>query len=818
MLGLVVLSRLTHLLRTLGKRLSPRRIATVIAVAVLAMASVPISVEVAACIAELPAELDPAELDPAVAADSSATRIRDRGHVLLAEVRVDGKQRLPVEYSDLPQHVVDLLLAAEDKRFFSHRGVDWLAVGRALVQWASERRIISGASTLTQQLARSTFARERSLSGKWREMVVARRIERSLSKEQILEAYVNRIEFGPNIVGLGAAADAYFAKPVSGLSLSEAATLVGLPRGPSLYDPKRPTSPIKRRRDRILERLEDNHPSYTAQVQTALALPLELQERWVAPGAFHWVRRLMKRSPTEGVASQITTTLDSALQRRVEGLVLQHAATMQQFGATSAAVLVANNRTREVLAYVGSPDYNATRSAGQNDGVVALRQPGSTLKPFVYASAMQRLGYTAATILPDIPLEFREAGKVYAPRNYDGQFHGPVRLREALANSLNIPAVYTASQLGVRTLLEDLLGFGFQSLKEAPEHYGVALALGDGEVTLEELVAAYMAFPNAGLVQPLRLTMNDPAREPRRVMSPAVARLVSDVLQDDLARAAAFGRHGVLEFEFPVAVKTGTSKGARDNWTIGFSDEVTVGVWVGNFDGTPMVGASGVSGAGPLFHTVMKEATAWVKARPGGTDTARASVKSLTVAPLSRVEICALSGKLPTEACRSRLTEWFVPGTAPTQYDDMHVAVPVLGDAVADGCPGAKVEVFERYPPRYEEWARSAGRPLPPTQALLSCETPVTNTASSLPVVVFPRDGAEYRRVADEPSARQQLVLQGRSSAARLTFLVDGAPYRTVTAPFQAEWPLVPGEHSLQVVTPEGAKSETVRFRVVGPQ
>lgn len=784
----------------------------VVATVVVLLSAVPVSVEVGASFVDLPTELEPSA-SPTV----KATRVRDRGGVLLAELRVDGKQHLPVTYGELPQHVVDALLAAEDKRFFSHRGVDWLAVGRALGQWAMAGKVVSGASTLTQQLARSTFARKRTVYGKWREMLLARRIERDLSKAQILEAYVNRIEFGPNVVGIGAAAEAYFAKPVDALSLSEAATLVGIPRGPSLYDPKRPQTPIAKRRDRILERLAENDPRYAEQVAQALEVRLELQQRWVAPGAFHWVRRLA-RDTDRAAASDWRTTLDSALQRRVEQLVHLHAPSMQRFGAADAAVLVADNRTREVLAYVGSPDYRAA-TGGQNDGVVALRQPGSTLKPFVYAAAMQHLGYTAATLLPDIPLEFREAGKIYSPRNYDGQFHGPVRLREALANSRNVPAVYTTSQVGVGRVLGYLHRFGFSSLTKTPEHYGVALALGDGEVTLEELVAGYMVLANDGALQPLRIVLDEPLTEPVQAVDARVARILRDVLEDPLARATSFGRHSVLEFDFPVGVKTGTSKGARDNWTVGFSDEVTVGVWVGNFDGTPMVGASGVSGAGPLFHAVMKEATQWAQRRELGDASRALAVRRAAarsdVRP-QRVEVCALSGKLPGPHCPTRIAELFVPGTEPREQDDMHVALPTFNGAIAENCNQATIQVFEKYPERYRTWARDAGRPLVPERRLTSCDGPAVHATAHAEAlaVTFPQNHAEYRLVDDEPRERQLLVLEGRGNTSQVTFIVDGKRYRTTTAPFKVEWPLVRGEHRVQLEADNGEMSEVVHFRV----
>src|SRR5690606_3788856 len=272
-------------------------------------------------------------------------------------------------------------------------------------------------------------------------------------------------------------------------------------------------------------------------VDRALLMPIELQASLTWPGAFHWVRRIASQ---DGQA-RVHTTLDATLQRRVETLVRAAVPANKSSAPTAAAVLVADNRTGDVLAYVGSPRYHAPEAGGQNDGVIALRQPGSTLKPFVYASAMKRLSFTAATLLPDIPLEFRERGQVYAPRNYDGRFRGPVRLREALANSLNVPAVHTAARIGEAQLLADLRAYGFASLTREPEHYGVALALGNGEVQLEELVAAYAGLARGGSYRPLRLTLEEEPQVERRVMPEAIAVIIADMLRDPRARAGSFG-------------------------------------------------------------------------------------------------------------------------------------------------------------------------------------------------------------------------------------------------------------------------------------
>jgi penicillin-binding protein 1C len=277
-------------------------------------------------------------------------------------------------------------------------------------------------------------------------------------------------------------------------------------------------------------------------------------------------------------------------------------------------VVVVENATGDVLAYVGSPDFGDRAHGGQNDGARAKRQPGSTLKPFVYGLAMERVGLTAASVLPDVELHLDVARGEYAPRNYDERFHGPVRLREALANSLNVPAVWTAAKVGDGAVLERLREVGFRSLLESPEYYGPAIALGDGEVTLLELAGAYATLARGGVTRPLRFLKGEEgdlvarAGLERRVMPPEIAAVLGDVLADRNARLASFGERSALELPFDVAAKTGTSKGFRDNWTVGYTREVTVAVWVGNFDGSPMEGVSGITGAAPIFRAVMDAA------------------------------------------------------------------------------------------------------------------------------------------------------------------------------------------------------------------
>jgi penicillin-binding protein 1C len=338
-----------------------------------------------------------------------------------------------------------------------------------------------------------------------------------------------------------------------------------------------------------------------------LAAPLTLRPAPPLPGAEHWVRTILRRTAPD--AAEIRTPLDLPLQREVEKMARSYRRVLAKYGGSALSILVVDSRTADVLAYVGSPDFHSDQDAGQNDGVHALRQPGSTLKPFLYAAAIDLLGWSAGTLLEDGPYAAPGGGIPFEPRNFDRKFRGQVSLERALANSLNVPAVRTLIALGVDRSLSVLHDFGFESLRQSPGVYGAALALGDGEVSLLELVAAYRALAADGVYRPLRFTTPGSTDE-RRACSARAAQQVARILANNALRVEAFGAGGPLEFSSPVAVKTGTSTGYRDAWTVGFDEDVTVGVWVGNFDGHPLRDATGAASASPLFHQVMLRAQA----------------------------------------------------------------------------------------------------------------------------------------------------------------------------------------------------------------
>ena len=761
-------------------------------------------------------------LPTALAASTAevSTQVLDRDGQAIREVRSkDGKLSSRVTLGELSKMVVPALLAAEDARFYQHPGIDPRAMVRAFGQALLARKLVSGASTLTQQLARAVVPRPRTVFGKWRELVIALRIERSLSKPRILEEYLNRVEFGPNLRGIDAASRRYFDKPASQLDLAEAAALVSIPRGPTLYDPARGTRAVLLRRNRVLERMLERGLVTVDDAHNAQREPLRLSRGWAQGGTEHLVQSLLSGALAPELRGErvqrLDTSIDSALQREVAELSRRAARYGAEVGASSVSVVVVENATAEVLAYVGSPDFRDDKSFGQNDGVRALRQPGSALKPFVYAAAMTRLGMSAATRLPDLELHLPTSEGVYSPRNYDGRFHGPVLLRDALANSLNVPAVYTASRVGPAQVLDLLHRAGFSSLSGTAEHYGAALALGDGEVKLSELAQAYSMLARDGAFLPLRFyrrarlgsgaELSRTLPLPSPVIDPRIARVLTDVLADDLARAPEFGQGGPLAFPFQVAAKTGTSKGFRDNWTVGFTREVTVAVWAGNFDGTPMTGSTGITGAGPLFHEVM------LAAMRGRAPAALLDHSGLTV-----VDVCELSGERAGESCPHRRREWFTPGSEPHTSCEMHevVAIDALTSLRAGPTCRDRVErVFERYPHEYDNFARQAGRPLAPSAFSPRCPGVPSTSSRAAPELLFPNEDSEF--LIDPGRQREQeIMLEARSPSERLTFFVDDQPLATLHAPFRLPWRLRVGAHRVRVATPEGQRSELVVFQV----
>jgi penicillin-binding protein 1C len=709
--------------------------------------------------------------------------------------------------------LVRATLAAEDARFFRHAGIDSWALLRATVHNLRAGGLREGGSTITQQVAKLLIDRPRSLGGKLREAVVALRLEHRLGKREILALYLSLAPYGNQLVGARAASAAYFGCPPENLTAAQAAFLAGLPQRPSALDPRRNFDGAMRRQRWVLGRMGELGLLTPLELERARTETLRLvppRRDFVAP---HFIERVLASLP--GRARRVETTLDAALQAKVRGILEMHRERLRASGAGNVAVAVLDNARGEWLAWEGSGDYFDADHGGAIDGVVAPRQPGSALKPFTYALGFER-GFTPASVLPDVPSHFptAEEGIVYSPRNYDGHFRGPMRARVALAGSENVPAVWLVSEVGVPDLLRLLRRAGLTTLDRTSDHYGFALTMGDAEVRLDQLVSAYAALARGGLRQPPRLVrrvvaadggMSEPARGPvTRILSERAAYWVADILADPRARGWAFGRGGSLDFPFPVAVKTGTSQSYRDNWTIGFTRAVTVGVWVGNFDRRELRLSSGVTGAAPIFHDVLLAAQERVMGRlPGPTDPPLAARPD----DLAATSICALSGMPAADFCPAVEMEWLPRDVRPMACS-WHRRV------------GQRVAV--RYPSRYRSWAlphdlwheASAARPSAMVDAPGAPSVATRRAAEPERLrIVSPPDGAVYMRDPTLRAAFQTLSLRAAGApAGPVRWEVDGAPVGAAAAERALDWRLVPGTHTIVATDARGQQD---RARIV---
>lgn len=582
---------------------------------------------------------------------SSDAALLDRNGEVLHELRVDprGRRLAWTRLADISPAMLQALVLSEDRRFREHRGVDWMALGAAGLGnlLSGDRR---GASTITMQVAALLDGRlrpgrgKRTLGQKWDQMQAARAMEQVWSKDEVLEAYLNLVTFRGELQGIAAASRGIFDKDPGGLDRAESSVLAALIRSPNAH-PERVAA-----RAVLLARSLDG--AVPAEEIRALAIDRLSRPYAVRRGvslAPHAARLLLR----DGAAAA-RSTIDSGVQRFATEALQEALSGLAGRNVQDGAVLVVENRTGEVLAYVGgSGDLS---SAPYVDGVQALRQAGSTLKPFLYGLAIEKRIITAASLLEDAPLDLSTGRGVYRPANYDRAFRGTVTARTALASSLNIPAVRTLGLVGGCELVRVLRAFGFSGIADA-EHYGPSLALGSADISLWDLVNAYRALANGGVSSGLRLVPGERTGGRRRVLSADSAYIISDILSDREARSATFSLESPLATRFWSAVKTGTSKDMRDNWCVGYSDRYTVGVWVGNFSGASMWDVSGVSGAAPVWLEVMDRLH-------------RTAASRAPKPPAGVVERTVRFPDGPEPAARR---EWFLAGT---ERDAVSVALP----------------------------------------------------------------------------------------------------------------------------------------------
>lgn len=652
--------------------------------------------------------------------------LTDRSGHPLQRLRTDVTVRRGqwVALADMSPALREAMLLSEDRRFYEHSGIDWRAVSAAAWGnlWHSKTR---GASTITMQLAGlldddlQHRPGGRSLGAKLGQTVAAQALERRWRKDQILEAWLNLVPLRGELVGIDALSQTLFGKAPHGLDDREAAVAAALVRAPNA----RPAQ-VTQRACALLKTMASAMPD-CAGLDTFAALVLQRKAYAPSDGmAPHLAQHLLRHSAAPGTAT-LATSLRAPLQRFASQSLQQHLPELRGRHVQDGAVLVLDNASGEVLAWVGSS--GPLSASAEVDHVLALRQPGSTLKPFLYAQAIAQRRLTAASLLDDTPTHIATGGGLYVPQNYDHRFKGLVSVRTALAASLNVPAVRTLAMVSPDAFHKQLRSLGLP-LIESGDYYGFSLALGSAEVSLLNLTNAYRALANGGRAGPVRFTPGTTVPK-QAALDPRAAFIVTDILSDPHARARTFGTDSVLSTRFWTAVKTGTSKDLRDNWALGYSSRYTVGVWVGNASGAPMWDVSGTSGAAPVWAAVMQFL--------------HQQEPSRTPVPPAGLQHAAVQFGPGLEAARD---EWFLPGTAQAKFAMDSGAV--LQD--------------------------STGAP--------------SKTDSSLPAkIVHPTAGTIVALDPDIPPHRQRLQLQASGPAVR--WLLDGQPLGRGASIAWLPWP-----------------------------
>ncbi|HEX4083788.1 MAG TPA: penicillin-binding protein 1C [Chthoniobacteraceae bacterium] len=701
------------------------------------------------------------------------------GTVLWMSLSRDEKYRIYEPLTAIAPEVVRATRMQEDRFYQYHPGINPVAVARSVFQMLSDSRIHSGASTISMQVARLRYhLKTRSIRGKLEQMYRAIEIERYYSKAQIMEAYLNLAPYGGNIEGIEAASEIYFAKPASQLTLPEAAALCVIPQ-----------NPVRRGL-----RLGAENPAQIAAQNRLLAKlgvsgdALEFRARretrppFLAP---HFTRQVLRASD-----GSVTTTLSLDLQRIIEDRIASYTKEKRPLGVNNAAALLVDSHGMQVLAQVGSAAFSDNRIDGQVDCTASLRSPGSTLKPFIYALALEQGLIHPLSILEDAPKSFGG----YNPENFDREFVGPIRATDALARSRNIPAITLASELANPNLYEFLQRAGI-NLPHDEKFYGLALPLGGAEVTMQDLAKLYGALANNGVLQPLQYDLHAPAPPSMRVLTPEAAFLTLEMLKTSRPDMADPGEPE------PIFWKTGTSNGYRDAWCVAVFDHYILAVWLGNASGRGNPALIGRSCAAPLLFRMIDSmrAAGYVRLPPHNPPPG---------ANLKRVEFCAISGALATPLCKHRIEGWFIPGISPIASCQVHREVYIdaatgMRVPAPDGVHETRKEIYEFWPDNLLKLFREAGLPrrTPPPYLPGSRTEDTAWRAGKAPRIVSPRAGAVY-----EVEAREEVTLKAETEAGvDQLYWFAGRQFIGKAAPREAlAWTPAPGTYSLTAVDDAG--------------
>lgn len=638
--------------------------------------------------------------------ESRVLKIYDRNNILLANLFPEyGGFYKEVKYSDLPKNLIEAVISAEDKNFFKHKGIDYKAILRAFISNILNRKIVSGGSTITQQLSKSIIHRERNYINKFYEALDSIRLEKNLTKEEILTEYLNRIFFGNNCYGIGAAAELYFKKEVKDLNINESVILASIIKSGTKFNPYKYEERLHLRKIYVLGQMKNNNyikeEEYNNHINENITI-YKNKEKYTfkAPHFVMYIKDSLDKLKYSNI-TEVKTTLDYKMQKEASLVISNASQSLHSFNVRNISCVILNAKTGEVLSMIGSMDYFDKETDGSVNGAIALRQPGSALKPFLYAYLFDK-GESPASVIGDIKTYINSPGGDYIPENFDRKYRGPVTIRDALANSLNIPAVRWLSKYSLKDFQNILLKSGLRSIDKNPDYYGYSLVLGSAEVRLIDLSSAYTIFPNSGIfinhysAVSLKKENGEIFYFPKksythkRVISEESAYLINKILSDKNARMGSFRSYRGLVYPFDIAIKTGTSKGSRDAWAIGYTKDYIVGLWLGDFKGSEMINITGGNGAVPILYDLFsminksQKETKWHKPKD-----------------IIEREICLISGKLKGEFCKETRLEEFSIFNVPKEECDVHnLYIKINSDGSIDK------KVFLNLPSEYNDWIK----------------------------------------------------------------------------------------------------------------